>query len=188
MGIDGKHLIFSAPSGSGKTTIVHHLLKLDLNLKFSISATSRKARSNETEGLDYYFLSQSEFINKINNNEFLEWEEVYPGQFYGTLISEVENSQRAGQHLIFDIDVVGGLSLKKIFGEYALAVFIKAPSIEIMEERLRKRGTDSEEQLVKRIAKAKKELEYADKYDYILINKNLDLALKEAEKIVREFL
>jgi guanylate kinase len=184
----GKLFIFSAPSGSGKTTIVHHLLGLDLGLEFSISATSRKPRGNETDGVDYYFLSPEEFKLNIENNDFLEWEEVYNNQFYGTLRSEVERLRSAGKHVIFDIDVVGGIYLKKEFGEEALAVFVQAPSIEVMEKRLRARGTDSEEQLTKRLGKAREELLYADKFDQILVNYDLQESLKKAEQLIKDFL
>ena len=186
--MQGKLVIFSAPSGSGKTTIVHHLLSLDLNMEFSISATSRKPRENEINGKDYYFLSPGEFRKRIDNNEFLEWEEVYPGQFYGTLISEVDRIHGEGKHVVFDIDVIGGLNLKKKYMESALAVFVMAPSLEIMEQRLRKRNTDSEEQLRKRIDKAKEEMAYAAKFDVILVNDDLQTVLKEAEQIVGKFI
>ena len=184
----GKLFIFSAPSGSGKTTIVHHLLGLGLGLEFSISACSREPRSNETDGKDYYFLSPEEFRKKIDNDEFLEWEEVYKNQFYGTLKSEVERLRNIGKHVTFDIDVVGGINLKQKFGDQALAVFVQAPSLEIMEQRLRKRETDSEEQVIKRLGKAKDELSFASSFDKILINDNLDESFKKAEKIVKDFI
>jgi len=183
----GSLFIFSAPSGSGKTTIVHHLLALDLNLAFSISATSRLPRNNELNGVDYFFLSPEEFKKKIAEGDFIEWEEVYANQFYGTLKSEVERLRNEGKHVVFDIDVVGGVNLKKIFGDEALSIFVRPPSLEIMEERLRKRGTDNEEQIKKRIAKAEYELTFAEQFDVILINDNLQLALAEAELLVREF-
>ena len=183
----GKLIIISAPSGSGKTTIVHHLLSLDLNLAFSISATSRKPRSNEMDAVDYYFISPEDFRKKIDNDEFLEWEEVYNDQYYGTLKSEVKRLRNHGKHVVLDLDVVGGSRLKKQFGNDALALFVKAPSIQIMEERLRKRATDSENQIKKRITKATEELKYADEFDVILINDQLKDTLHEAESIIREF-
>lgn len=186
--MEGKLLIFSAPSGSGKTTIVRHLLSLKMGLEFSISATSREPRINEENGKDYYFLSSEDFRKKIDANEFLEWEEVYPDQYYGTLGSEVNKLRQSGKHVIFDIDVEGGVHLKEEFGELAFSVFVQAPSLEIMEKRLRSRGTDSEEQLTKRLQKAKVELSYAEKFDYILINNNLEESLKIAEQIVRKFI
>jgi len=184
----GKLFIFSAPSGSGKTTIVHHLLGLGLGLEFSISATSREPRINETNGEDYYFLSPEEFRNKIKHDEFLEWEEVYKNQYYGTLRSEVDRLRNLGKHVTFDIDVVGGKNLKQKFGDQALAVFVQAPSVEIMEKRLRKRGTDSEEQLEKRLSKSKDELLFANYFDIVLINDNLIETLENAEKIVKDFI
>ncbi len=186
--MQGKLIIFSAPSGSGKTTIVHHLLGLDLGLEFSISATSRKPRANEKDGIDYYFLSSEEFRRRIENNEFLEWEEVYSGQYYGTLRSEVDRIRKKGKHVVFDIDVVGGVNLKREFGSQALAVFVKPPSIDVLETRLRLRGTDSEEQLLKRMSKAREELTFTDKFDCIIINDILENSLAEAELIVRNFL
>lgn len=186
--MQGKLFIFSAPSGSGKTTIVRHLLGLDLGLSFSISATSREPRSNEENGKDYYFLSPDEFRNKIKKGEFIEWEEVYANQYYGSLRSEVEKLRNQGRHVVFDIDVIGGLKLKKMFKEDALAIFIQAPSVKIMEERLRKRASDSEEQLLKRISKAEQELKYAGSFDHIIINDDLQKALQEAEKLVKAFI
>lgn len=186
--MDGKLIIFSAPSGSGKTTIVHHLLETDLGLAFSISATSRKPRSNENEGVDYYFLDPETFRYKIENGSFLEWEEVYENQYYGTLRTEVERLWKEGKHVLFDIDVVGGLNLKKIYGHKALAIFVQPPSLKIMEKRLRKRGSDSEDQIMRRIAKAKEELAFSSKFDFILINDSLEKTLKEAEELVREFI
>ncbi len=184
----GKLIIFSAPSGSGKTTIVKHLLSLNIGLAFSISATSRLPRSIETDGQDYYFLSPEEFKQKIGKGEFLEWEEVYADQFYGTLRSEVERLRNKGIHVLFDIDVVGGVNLKKEFGDDALSVFVKPPSVEELENRLRNRDSDSEEQLQKRIDKSEREISYASQFDYILINDKLDIALKEAEERVLVFL
>jgi len=184
----GKCIIFSAPSGAGKTTIVHHLLKQNIPLEFSISACSRAARSNEKEGVDYYFLSPEAFQEKIQNNEFIEWEEVYPGHFYGTLRSEIERIWEAKKAVIFDVDVVGGLNLKKQFGPQALAVFVQAPSIEELKKRLQERSTDSPEKIQLRIAKANKEMQYAASFDLVLINSDLEQAFEKAEKLVRDFL
>lgn len=184
----GKLIIFSAPSGAGKSTIVQHLMKQGLGLEFSISATSRKPRDGEKEGKEYYFISPEEFRRRIEENAFIEWEEVYPGQFYGTLRRELERIWDRGRHAIFDIDVAGGMNLKKIYGERACSIFIQPPSIKVLENRLRSRGTESETSLRKRIEKAIFELEYASRFDHVLINDSLALALSEAEKIVQEFL
>jgi len=184
----GKLVIFSAPSGAGKTTIVKHLLQQDLNLEFSVSATSREPRPGETKGKDYYFLSTEEFRKKINNGEFLEWEEVYKGIFYGTLKSEVERIRNAGKHVIFDVDVVGGLNIKKFYGNEALAVFVQPPSVEELKNRLQNRSTESEEKIKMRIAKAEQELAYASQFEIIIINDNLKFALKIVERKVAEFL
>lgn len=184
----GKLVIFSAPSGAGKTTIVKHLLQKDFGLEFSVSATSRQPRPGEIYGKDYYFLSTEEFREKIESGEFLEWEEVYEGVFYGTLKSEVERIRDAGKHVIFDVDVVGGLNIKKYYGNEALAVFVKPPSVEELKNRLKNRSTESEEKINMRIAKAEKEMEFADKFDVIILNKELQIALMEAEKVVGEFL
>lgn len=183
----GKLIIFSAPSGSGKTTIVRHLLSRYSQMAFSTSATSREPRKNEQDGVDYYFLTADDFRKKIEEDKFLEWEEVYTGQYYGTLRAEVERLRAAGKHVVFDIDVVGGLRLKQRFGSDALAIFIQPPSLEIMEKRLRKRGTDSEEQLLKRLGKAREELSFADQFDHILINDRLEDSLKKAEELIRTF-
>ncbi len=184
----GKLIIFSAPSGSGKTTIVKHLLQLDLGLSFSISATSRKARSNETDGKDYYFLSPEDFRSKISTGDFLEWEEVYENQFYGSLRSETERLRNKGIHVLFDIDVVGGVNLKKEFGDDSLAIFVQPPSLEELENRLINRNTDSDEQLNKRLAKAEEEMGYSNLFDHILINDHLDTTLAEAEQLIRKFI
>jgi guanylate kinase len=184
----GKLIILSAPSGSGKTTIVRHLLSLGLGMEFSISATSREPRMNEKNGVDYYFIDPETFQKKIEEGAFLEWEEVYADQFYGTLRSEVERIRDNGRHVIFDIDVVGGLNLKQEFGADALAIFVRPPSLEVMEQRLRARGTDSEEQLKKRLSKAAREMTYADRFDHVIINDILSESLSAAEKCVKDFL
>lgn len=184
----GKLFIFSAPSGSGKSTIVNYLMKLDLGLAFSISATSRKPRDGEKDGREYYFLSQAQFLERIRNNEFIEWEEVYPGQYYGTLRSELQRIWNRGAHALFDIDVAGGLTLKEEFGEAACAVFVKPPSLEVLEQRLRGRGTDAEQELKTRLGKARYEMQFAPRFDHILINDSLDVALAQAEALVRNFL
>ena len=184
----GKLIIFSAPSGAGKTTIVRHLLEQDLNLEFSISATSRGMRHTETDGKDYYFLTPQEFRSKIDNHEFLEWEEVYAGTFYGTLKSEVERIRSNGQNVIFDVDVVGGCNIKKFYGDDALAVFIQPPSIEELRKRLISRSTDSPEVIEKRVAKAEYELTFASQFDRIIVNEHLETAFDEAEKCILEFI
>lgn len=184
----GKLIIFSAPSGAGKTTIVHHLLKTFPDLSFSISATTREQRVNEVHGKDYYFISQESFLHKIAQKEFVEFEEVYSGTFYGTLRSEIERIWAQGKHVIFDIDVEGGLHLKRKYGEQALAVFVQPPSLEVLIERLTGRGTDLPEKLAERIRKADKELQYSDRFDVILKNYELKTACSEAEKLVSEFL
>jgi guanylate kinase len=186
--MNGKCVIFSAPSGAGKTTIVHHLLKQNLGLEFSVSATSRAKRDHEEHGKDYYFLSVEEFKSKIAEDAFFEWEEVYANQFYGTLKSEIERIWANGKHVIFDVDVIGGLNLKKVFGEQALAIFVQPPSIEHLEERLRNRETDTPESIAKRIGKAEQEMQTAHQFDCILINDQLGPALAEAETIVGGFL
>lgn len=186
--MEGKLFIFCAPSGSGKSTIVKHLMKLDLDLAFSISATSRKPRYGELDGREYYFISPEQFRQKIESSEFIEWEEVYPDQYYGTLRSEVDRIWERGQHALFDIDVVGGVNLKQSYGEKALAIFVKPPSMEILEKRLIDRGTDDAASLKKRLGKAEFELDFAVKFDQILVNDSLDKALADAEKLVRDFL
>jgi guanylate kinase len=185
---EGKVVIFSAPSGAGKTTIVQHLLKVFPDLEFSISACSREIRRGETYGVDYYFLTVDEFREKIAANEFAEWEEVYKDNFYGTLKSEIERIWRNEKHIIFDMDVVGGLNLKKQFGKRALAVFVMPPSLEHLENRLKMRETETPESIARRMGKAELELKSADKFDKIIFNDNLEKALEEAENIVGEFL
>ena len=184
----GKLIVFSAPSGSGKTTIVRHLLNVDkLNLEFSISAASRNKRGEEVDGEDYYFLSLNEFKNKIEQDEFLEWEEVYKDNFYGTLRSEVERIWAKGKHVIFDIDVVGGLAIKKQFPEDTLAVFVQPPSVEELERRLRDRQTETEDKILMRLAKSTKELSSAKEFDVILYNDVLQVAKEEAEGLIGNF-
>lgn len=184
----GKLIIFSAPSGAGKTTIVKHLLTKNFDLEFSISATSRAPRHTETHAKDYYFLSEEDFKTKIENDEFLEWEEVYSGTYYGTLKEEVERIRNNGKNVLFDVDVVGGCNIKKYFGDEALAIFVKPPSVEDLEKRLNSRGTDSEEVIAKRVAKAEEELSYADKFDVVVVNDVLEDAFNEAEQLLTEFL
>lgn len=183
-----KLIIVSAPSGAGKTTIVKHLLKTFPQLGFSISATSRKIRPGETNGREYYFVASSEFRNMINAGELLEWQEVYPGSYYGTPVSEIERIAQHGQFPIFDVDVVGGLNIKKMFGHQALAVFIRPPSYEILETRLRTRATDNEESLQKRLDKVKWELTFEKDFDCVIINNILEDSLRQAEKLVSDFL
>ena len=184
----GKLIVFSAPSGSGKTTIVRHLLKQDeLNLEFSISATSREKRGDEIDGKDYYYLSAQEFKNSIKADNFLEWEEVYRDNFYGTLKTEVERIWALGKHVIFDIDVSGGLRIKRKFPEETLAVFVKPPSIDELKIRLKKRKTESEDKINMRVAKASAELATAPLFDVIIENDNLERALKEANTLVNNF-
>lgn len=185
----GKLIVFSAPSGSGKTTIVRHLLGIEaLNLEFSISATSREKRGTEIDGKDYYFLSLQEFKNNIKNDAFLEWEEVYRDNFYGTLKTEVERIWAMGKNVIFDIDVSGGLRIKRKFPEQTLAIFVKPPSIDELKIRLKNRKTESEEKISMRVAKASAELATAPLFDVIVVNDDLEKALVEAEKLVNDFI
>ncbi len=184
----GKALIFSAPSGSGKTTIVQYLLKNNPELGFSISASTRDRRGRqEVDGKDYHFLTPEEFKNKIDHNEFIEWEEVYAGNFYGTLKSEIERIWAEGKNVIFDVDVKGGINLKKYFGEKALAIFVKVPSIEVLAERLKDRDTETEESLSRRLFKAKFEMTFQDKFDLVLVNEDLQASLVEAQRLYDEF-
>ena len=187
--MSNKVVIFSAPSGAGKSTIVNHLLGLHPELEFSISATSRAPRGQEQHGVEYYFFTADEFRQMIAEDKFVEYEEVYAGSFYGTLKSEVERIWAKGHTIIFDIDVQGGVNLKRIFGDQALSVFIQAPSVEVLRERLIGRGTDTEEAIAKRVAKAASEMEFAaGKFDYTLINDDLQTVLAEAERVVGGFL
>jgi len=187
--LNTKVLIFSAPSGAGKTTIVQHLLGIkELNLSFSISACTRQKRQNEVHGRDYYFLSVEEFKEKIKNKEFLEWEEVYTHHYYGSLKSEVNRLSAEGKTVVFDVDVKGGLNIKKHFKENALSVFVMPPTIEELEKRLIARSTDNPEAIKTRIEKAKYEISFADQFDIVIINNELNDALAEAENIVRAFL
>lgn len=184
----GKLVIFSAPSGAGKTTIVHYLLNKIPELEFSISATTREQRGAELNEKDYYFISKEDFLHRVAKHEFVEFEEVYSGTFYGTLKSEIERIWEGGKTVVFDIDVEGGLRLKKKYGDQALAIFVQPPSLEVLVQRLAGRGTDSAEKLRERIAKAEKELDYAPKFDVILANNDLQTACKEAEKLVKDFI
>lgn len=186
--MSGKLIIFSAPSGAGKSTLVHHLLTCGFDMEFSVSATSRAPRGTELHGADYYYLTPEEFRAKIANNEFLEYEEVYPGCFYGTLRSEVERITSAGKNIVFDVDVVGGLNIKKQYAARALAVYIAPPSLEVLHERLKGRGTDSPEMIAKRIGKADYEMSFAPQFDIVVVNDDLETAKKEAEQAIRDFL
>lgn len=185
---NGKLFVFSAPSGSGKTTLVKHLLTQNLPLGFSISATSRSPRVQEIEGVDYYFLSQEAFQKKIEEDAFVEYEEVYNGAFYGTLRTEVERLWAEGKHVLFDIDVVGGLNIKEQFPEETLAIFVQPPSLEELENRLRKRGTETEDKIQQRLDKSAKELIYSQDFDVILVNDNLNTAKQEVVRLVKQFL
>jgi guanylate kinase len=184
----GKLIVFSAPSGSGKTSIVRYLLKQkELALAFSVSATSRKKRGTEQHGIDYYFISKNEFKKYINDNAFAEWEEVYKDNFYGTLKKEISRIREQGKNIVFDIDVIGGLNIKKLYPEDTLAIFVKPPSIEELRKRLYGRKTDSEERIKERLAKATKELAYQDEFDIILINDDLEEAQNKAYELVDKF-
>jgi len=184
----GKLIIVSAPSGAGKTTIVKHLLNSDLNLDFSVSATTRSPRPGERDGEDYYFFSIEEFMKRVRNNEFVEWEEVYKDLYYGTLKSELERIWANGQNVLFDVDVKGGITLKKIFGNKSIAIFIMPPSVEELENRLVKRATDTPEKIRIRVEKARHELELANQFDTVIVNHQLDKAKEEAVKILTSFL
>ena len=186
--MEGLAIIFSATSGSGKTTIVKHLLQNNKDLGFSISASTRDRRGRtEMDGKDYHFLSPEEFKKRIDNNEFIEWEEVYAGNFYGTLKSEIDRIWREGKNVIFDVDVKGGINLKKYFGDTALAIFVKVNSLEVLETRLKDRGTESEESLSGRLFKAKFEMSFQDKFDVVLVNDELEKSLEEAQSLYNKF-
>ena len=184
----GKLVIFSAPSGSGKSTIVQALLEKGFNLEFSISATSRAPRGEEKHGVEYYFLSPDEFRKKIDQEAFLEWEEVYTDTYYGTLRSEVERITDKGCNVVFDVDVVGGVNIKKMYGDEALSLFIQPPSVEELEKRLRGRGTDSDEKIAERIGKAEAEMTYAPQFDKIVVNDDLQTAINNTASLLKEFL
>lgn len=186
--MDKKVLIFSAPSGAGKSTIVNHLLKVFPSLEFSVSATSRAPRGEERDGREYYFLSAGEFASRVASGDFIEWEEVYSGSCYGTLKSELDRIWAEGHVVVFDIDVRGGLNVKRLLGSQALSVFIMPPSVEELRRRLYGRGTDTPEAIERRVAKAESEMAQADSYDRVIVNDSLDAALAEAEAVVREFL
>ncbi len=183
-----KLIIFSAPSGSGKSTIINYLLKQNLNLAFSISATSRPPRGTEQHGVEYFFLSPEEFRQRIANDEFLEYEEVYEDRFYGTLKAQVERQLEAGQNVVFDVDVVGGCNIKQFYGERALSIFIQPPSIEALRQRLEGRGTDAPEVIEDRLAKASYELTFASKFDKVIVNDDLEKAQAETLEVLKEFL
>ena len=186
--MNGKLIIFSAPSGSGKSTIINYLLKQNLNLAFSISATSRPPRGDDKHGVEYFFLSPDEFRQRISNNEFLEYEEVYKDRYYGTLKAQVEKQLEAGQNVVFDVDVVGGCNIKKFYGDRALSLFIQPPCVEELRRRLIGRGTDASEVIEHRVAKAEYELSFASKFDKVIINDDLEAAKAEALKVIKEFL
>ena len=185
---EGKLLLYCGPSGSGKTTIVHHLLKTDPRLAFSVSATTRPQRDNETDGVDYHFISVEEFRKRIDADEFVEWEEVYTGRYYGTLLSEVNKIWENGKVPIFDVDVEGGLKIKEKFGSRLLAVFVRPPSIEELRKRLTARNSETPESFKARIEKSEHELAYAFRFNKFIVNDNLKFALKEAQIIVNDFL
>lgn len=185
----GKAIIFSAPSGAGKTTIVRHLMTVEaFHLAFSVSATSRTQRGNEVNGQDYYFLTPEDFLKRAQMGEFVEWEEVYKDQYYGTLKSEIERIWAEGKNVIFDVDVQGGMNLKKIFGDNALSVFVQPPSIEVLTFRLRNRSTESPEKIAMRVNKASAEMKFAEKFDVQLLNDDLSKSLAEAESLLNQFL
>ena len=183
-----KLIVISAPSGAGKTSIVHYLLKNIPELDFSVSACSREKRENETDGEDYYFLGVEGFKNKISENAFLEWEQVYKNQYYGTLSSEIERIWSEGNSVIFDVDVVGGLNIKKQYPEECLSIFIMPPSLEVLQERLIARGSESEESLQKRLDKAEEEIAKKQEFDSIILNDNLDIACKKTMEVIRNFI
>jgi len=184
----GKLIIFAAPSGSGKTSIVKFLLTRKLPLKFSVSATTRQKRANEVEGVDYFFLTEKQFQEKIDTNAFLEWEEVYAGAYYGSLKDEVDKQLEKGEHILFDVDVLGALNIKKIYAEQALAIFVKAPSIEDLVRRLKNRGTETDESMKRRIDKANYELSFEPNFDITIINNDLGQAQRDALQVVMNFI
>jgi len=186
--MNGKLIVFSAPSGAGKTSIVRRLLKTDLPLAFSVSACSRPKRPEEVNGTDYYFLSPEEFKQRINDHEFLEWEEVYPGSYYGTLKSELDRIWQLGKHVVFDVDVIGGINIKKLYPQETLSIFVMPPSIDELEVRLKIRGTENPESLKKRLDKAKYEISFADQFDYQLLNDNLDRSTPEIKEVIAKFI
>ena len=187
--MQGKLIIFSAPSGSGKSTIINKLMsEYGLQGRFSISATSRKPRGSEQDGVEYYFLTEEDFRRRISEGDFLEYEEVYPGCFYGTLRSEVDRTLARGENVILDIDVQGGLNVKKIYGDRALTLFIQPPSIERLRERLERRGTDAPEVIERRLAKAETELSFAHRYDEVVVNDDLEEACRDAARVIEDFL
>jgi guanylate kinase len=188
VGEDGKMIVFTAPSGAGKTTVVSHLIKKFDFLGFSISATTRKKRPKEVDGKDYYFLSLAEFKESRRKRQFIEWEEVYDDQYYGTLKSEVERVWKEGKHIVFDIDVKGAKSIKKKYGDQCLAIFISPPSLNTLVERLTNRNTETPASFKKRIARVKREMKYKNKFDSILINDLLEVTLEEAEFMVEDFI
>lgn len=183
-----KIIIFSAPSGSGKTTILKALIQSDLDLAFSISATSRQQRKDEIEGKDYYFFSPEQFKSEILKGSFLEWQEVYENQFYGTLKSEIDRLFTLGKNVVFDVDVLGGLDIKQFYGDKALAMFILPPSLDVLRKRLITRGTETKESLEKRLKKAEYEISFKDKFDVILVNDQLELSVQKAHQIIVDFL
>ena len=182
-----KLIIFSAPSGAGKSTIVRYMLAQDLNLQFSISATSRLPRGEEKNGIEYFFLTPQEFKDRIANGDFLEYEEVYPDKFYGTLKSEVDRILAEGKNVVFDIDCIGGLNVKKIYGDRALSIFVMPPSIQALRERLEKRGTDAPHVIEKRLAKAEYEMSFAPQFDLVVLNDDFDKAKEETYRAIKEF-
>ena len=183
----GKLIIFSAPSGSGKSTLINYLMQQGLPLSFSVSATSRAPRGSEQHGVEYYFLTEEEFRTRIAADEFLEYEEVYPGKFYGTLKSEVERLRNAGRHVMVDVEVVGGVNIKRFYGDEAMSVFIQPPSVEVLRERLIGRATDAPEVIATRVAKAEQELTYAPQFDYVIVNDVLEEAQRDVLALVKEF-
>ncbi len=184
---DKKFIIFSAPSGSGKTTLVHRVLEKMNELSFSVSATTRPKRGHEKNGIDYYFISNEDFASKISKDEFVEWQEVYPGRFYGTYKSEIERIGKLGKTAVLDLDVMGGINVKQLYKNSALAIFIQAPSLEVLRKRLIERGTDSYDDIKVRLAKAENELTYKTWFDEVIINDNLDTAIEQTMKLIQDF-